>query len=55
MNNNYVDDYGQLIAKRMIRDGYDNKEILEWLRGCYGRVSDGFVNLMRAQLHCNDD
>ena len=50
MRNNYVDEYGTLIAKRMLRDGRSHKEVQGWLQSRYGRVSVGFVHRLQREL-----
>lgn len=44
------DNYGRLIVKRMILEGYGDDQILDWLREKGYRGVSGFIGEMRHQV-----
>ena len=44
------DNYGRLIVKRMILEGYGDDQILDWLREKGYRGVAGFIGKMRRQV-----
>ena len=46
----HVQEYDVLIAKRMFRDGYSEKDVADYLASKYGKVNHGFVHKLRKDV-----
>ena len=47
---NHVDEYDQLIAKRMFAYGYSESEVAHYLASKYGYVNPRFVHRLRMEM-----
>ena len=46
----HVDEYHQLIVKRMFKDGYSFSEVMDYLRSEYGRVNPTLVHRLQKEV-----
>lgn len=46
----HVQEYDVLIAKRMFRDGYSEKDVAAYLTSKYGKVNSSFVHKLRMDV-----
>jgi len=46
----HVNNYDQLIAKRMFKDGYTEREVARHLEGKYRSVNPRFVHRLRTEM-----
>lgn len=46
----HVNEYDQLIAKRMFADGYSEEEVTRYLTSKYGHVNPRFVRRLRMEM-----
>ena len=46
----YVNEYDQLIAKRMFRDGYSFSDVMGYLQSKYGNVNPNFVHRLQKEV-----
>ena len=47
---NHVNEYDQLIAKRMFVDGYSEADVIRYLERKYGTVNPRFVRRLRMEV-----
>ena len=47
---NHVNEYDQLIAKRMFADGYSEADVARYLERKYGNVNPRFVHRLRMEM-----
>ena len=47
---NHVNEYDQLIAKRMFADGYSEADVARYLARKYGHVNPSFVHRLRMEM-----
>ena len=52
---NHVNEYDQLIAKRMFADGYSEADVTRYLARKYGDVNHRFVHKLRMEMKNRDD
>ena len=46
----HVNEYDQLIAKRMFADGYSEADVTRYLASKYGHVNPRFVHRLRMEM-----
>ena len=50
----YVNEYDQLIVKRMFADGYSESDVIRYLARKYGYVNPRFVHRLRMDVENGD-
>ena len=50
----HVNEYDQLIAKRMFADGYSESAVIRYLARKYGHVNPRFVHKLRMDMENGD-